>query len=149
MRRIAVLLAAVAAGCAAGSDTDAGLTTREVLGRWKVVDVACVDCGARTPAEKGYVIDLDTARVVNPIGDDCTARADFSGLQTVGSRELLAGDGQSWPATVKTALAARDSVLHGFVTCDGINYAQMAFVSPASGFYFYEGGVVFALGRDR
>ena len=41
------------------------------------------------------------------------------------------GPAEQWPAGVRGAASKVKSLLYGFITCDGVNYAQVAFASPS------------------
>ena len=62
------------------------------------------------------------------------------------SRDAACETGSAWPASVK-AESLPHRQLFGFVTCEGVNYAQMAFTSPARGYHFAEGAAMFVLAR--
>ena len=134
-------------GCATGPLPQKALSVDQIRGKWIVVDVVCEDCQGRTPEEKGTVLEFNSTRIDNPLFGNCDARPSYDFLAPVVPAALLRDVGSAWPATVKTDVAAAPSSLYGFVTCKGINYAQMAFTSPARGYYFAEGGVVLVLAR--
>ena len=134
-------------GCATGPLPQKPLSADQIRGKWTVVDVACEVCQGRTPEEKGVVLEFDSTRIHNPLFDNCDARPGYDLLAPVVPATLLRETGSAWPASVKADVAAAPSSLYGFVTCEGVNYAQMAFTSPVRGYYFAEGGVVFVLGR--
>jgi len=118
---------------------------QHLYGNWKVSDVLCADCGNRVPTEKGTEIFLGESKITNPLSDNCEETPGYKLLREVDSRELLNGNGKSWPDAAKQRLQKRQKVLYGFVTCGGGNYMQVAFLSVDEGFYFLEGGIVFVL----
>lgn len=98
---------------------------------------------------KNKVIKIDKWRIVNPADDDCQMAPGMEFVKERASAEVLVGPGVAWPRSVHDAVALHPRILFGFITCGGINYMQVAFVSPDAGFYFPEGDTALALTRLR
>jgi hypothetical protein len=120
---------------------------RSIVGQWVITDVLCSDCSSRRAPEKGTSIQFDPQHIVNPLYGNCDASPGYNLLKEVSSKTLLARIGQRWPAAARREVSAQPKVLYGFVTCDGINQAQVAVLSIKRALYFYEGGLVFVLQR--
>ena len=120
-------------------------TKQSILGTWIVSQVLCSDCDARKPAEIGTSIELAVDRIVNPVYGNCDAKPGYDLLKEVSSKELLAGPAKHWPMAGRRKISAAKKALFGFVTCDGGNYMQVAFLSKRTALYVYEGGILFVL----
>jgi len=127
----------------------ANLAVEDVLGAWHVSDVICSQCQDRRNEEKGATVRLQTDRIENPLSGDCTDTPAYGRLETVSSKTFLKQVKSSWPALGKQRKSLSKTVLYGFITCGGINYMQIAFLSKDTAWYPYEGGLVFVLRRTR
>ncbi len=143
MKRTVAGLLLIAVSCA----SQRGLTAEQILGRWTVSGVECSDCGQRTADETGTVIDLGTTRIINPLYGNCETRPGFDLLENLDSRAFLTGPAEQWPAGVRGAASKVKSLLYGFITCDGVNYAQVAFASPSKAYYVFEANMILILTR--
>jgi hypothetical protein len=146
MRNVVVapllLLLPVLSTCAAPA-----FSTEDIYGSWRVAQVICVGCSGPVLALDNKIIEIGRQRIVNPAGDECQMSPGMDLLQERTSSEVLAGGGAAWPRAVRDAVAAHRRVLFGFITCGGINYMQILFVSRDAGFYFLEGNTALALTR--
>ncbi len=136
--------AAVLSGCSA-----ARLSTGQIYGSWRVAEVLCSGCGGPVLSLKGRLIEIGKQHATNPAGDDCEGTLNPQFIREVDVRGMLAGPGTPWPAGVRDTAGARQKILYGFLTCNGVNYMQIALISPDSAYYFLEGGVTLALSRVK
>jgi hypothetical protein len=120
-------------------------TKRNILGTWKVSEVLCSDCGARKPAEIGASIELAADRIVNPLYGNCDAKPGYDLLKEMSGKDLLTGPAKHWPLAGRRKISSTKTTLYGYVTCDGGNYMQVAFLSNSTALYVYEGGILFVL----
>src|SRR5262245_45253503 len=127
----------------------ANLAVEDVLGAWQVSDVICSGCQDRRSEEKGTIVRLQADRIDNPLSEDCANAPAYSLLEIVSSKVFLKRVQASWPALGKQRKSLGKTVLYGFITCAGINYMQIAFLSKETAWYPYEGGLVFVLRRAR
>ena len=140
---------ALCAFAIASSVHAASLAVEDVLGAWQVSDVICSGCQDRTSDEKGIVVRLQADRIDNPLSENCVDTPGYGLLETVPSKLFLKRIQGSWPALGKQKKSLGKTVLYGFITCGGINYLQIAFLSKETAWYPYEGGLVFILRRVR
>ena len=139
-----LISAAIISGCSAGR-----LSTLQIYGSWKVAEVLCSGCGGPVLSLKGRLIEIGKQHAINPAGDDCEGTVSTQFVREVDVRHILAVPGTRWPASVRDAAGAKPKILYGFLTCNGVNYMQIALISPDSAYYFLEGGVTLALSRAR
>jgi|GEM_PF-2874168 len=125
------------------------INAKNIFGTWRVSDVICTNCEDRLPQEKGTVIELMPDRVVNPLSENCSASADYNLLKKVPSKTFVKQHKKVWPAIVKAQRLMKKNVLYGFITCDGGNLMQIAFLSQETALYFYEGGLLLVLMHDQ
>ena len=62
-------------------------------------------------------------------------------------QQLIDAKGKTWPKQLKRALHAEESVIYGYITCQGGNHMRMIFGPTGRAYYFWEGGTVFVLKR--
>jgi hypothetical protein len=120
---------------------------QSILGTWIVSEVLCSDCGTRKPAEVGTSIEFAPDRIVNPLYGNCDAKPGYGLLKELSSKKLLAGPAKQWPLTGQRKISVTKKALYGFVTCDGGNYMQVAFLPDGTALYVYEGGIMFVLSK--
>jgi hypothetical protein len=137
-----LFMAAAARGQLAAHEVDASVT-----GEWRVEDVICPTCDTHPREEKGSLIRLTNTSLRNPFGGDCADPPGYNLLRRVATGTLLATKGKSWPEKLKSALRSDDSVIYGYITCDGGNHMRMIFTKRAVAYYFWEGDAVLVLKR--
>ena len=125
------------------------INAKNIVGTWRVSDVICANWEDRLPQEKGTVIELRDDRVVNPLSENCSTNPGYDLLKRVPSKFFVRQHKKTWPAIVKEQPLTEKNVLYGFITCDGGNLMQIAFLSQETALYFYEGGLLFVLKRDQ
>ncbi|HLJ15031.1 MAG TPA: hypothetical protein VKV15_11080 [Bryobacteraceae bacterium] len=141
---VSLVTAAVLCACSA-----ARLSTEQIYGSWRVAEVLCSGCAGPVLSLKGKLIEIGKEHVVNPVGDDCEGTLNSQFIKQINFRRALMGVGRTWPTAVREALAAKPKILYGFLTCNGVNYMQIALTSPDSAYYFEEDGVTLALARAK
>lgn len=121
------------------------ITGPSVYGTWRVADVLCTGCDHRVPAERGTVIRFGKNAVANPLAGNCDSGADYHLLRRAAGPTLSGALGRPWPDSIQRIVAGRTTAIGGFITCGGVNYMQVVFISEHTAFYLYEGGIVFVL----
>lgn len=125
------------------------LVRGDVLGDWQVSDVLCSGCQDRSPSEKGTIIRLNSESITNPLSDDCKGKPGYNLLKTIPWKTFLKLTRSEWPDIGQQQGDPQKEVLYGFITCNGINHMQIAFLSDNTAVYLYEGGLAFVLRRIR
>jgi hypothetical protein len=94
------------------------------------------------------VIVFESGRITNPFGGDC-ARPGYDQLRKISTGRLIETKGKSWPNELIKQLKSNDSLLYGYVTCEGMNHMRMIFAGPERAYYFWEGARVFVLAKRK
>ena len=76
---------------------------------------------------------------------NCEAGANYKAVKPANPNELL----PEFPRVAADRLAHAKSLTHGYITCEGINYAQVNLIDDSTLMYYGEDSVVFLLNRIK
>jgi hypothetical protein len=116
-------------------------------GNWKVARVLCDGCSGPVLAEAGKVVTFHKDRITNPTTGDCEGNPGYTNLRSTPAADVASRAGSTLPQEAKTLLPGTGFVQYGFVTCNGVNYLQLAVLPGDQALFFEEGPVVFLANR--
>lgn len=118
-----------------------------ILGAWRVEKVLCSDCRGPVLNETGKTLEFTRNYIKNPVGGNCDFTPGYALLRPQPSKQILSQTRGLLPPEAVRALTDAKDPEYGFITCDGMNYAQIAILSGTAALYFGEDQVVFQLSR--
>jgi hypothetical protein len=88
-------------------------------------------------------------KITNPLGGDCAHAPGYGLLRSIPTSKLLDSKGRLWPRKLKEDLNSYESVVYGYITCDGVNHMRVIFANNNHAFYFVEGDAIVVLQREE